>query len=106
VISKSHREFWLLLSYVYIKYNKTKKALKLLAALYKLFPEDIEIIRLFSYAKLKNGNYNDALDLIDKYLNLCVKGQRKTGYLIKSKILWRLNKKQMARDFMKKFIES
>lgn len=105
MISKSHRDFWLVLSYIYLKYNKIDKALTLLQALYKLFPEDLEIMKLFSYANVKKGKFRDALRLIDKYLSMCGEKGKKSGYLIKSKALWHLDEKDKAREFMNKFIE-
>lgn len=87
-----------LLAYLYLEHFKYEKALNLLKALNLMYPEDIQLLRMLSFAYLKNGYYQEALTYSEKSLKKGIDEEEiMASNLIKGKALWALGKEEAAR---------
>lgn len=86
------------LAYLYLEHFKFEKALRLLRILKQYFPDDLEIRRSLSYAYLKTGDFQAALQQAESSLrgNLSPK-EMISSTIIKAKALWGLGKEEAAR---------
>lgn len=106
-MNESQREFMLLLASVFLRFDKSSKALIILNSLDKLFPQDIEVSKELSYASLREGNYENALKKANLILTLATKGKELSfGNYLKSKSLWRMDRKDEARSAFFEFVKN
>lgn len=100
-ISEKHKNYLLVLAYIYLKNNQMKKAITIYKALLHLCPDTEGVTFCLSYLYLSTGQYENALFYVDIYLG------NKTydlGYLIKSQSLLKLGRQFEAKEAVQKYM--
>ncbi len=99
------REFWALLGFTYMEHGKFDKARVVFELLKGAF-DDVNSLKALSYICLKTGRYEEALAYADAFIKRCEdEKKRKTAFLLKSRALWALGRREEARQYMKKFLD-
>ncbi|OIO60642.1 MAG: hypothetical protein COZ46_01250 [Verrucomicrobia bacterium CG_4_10_14_3_um_filter_43_23] len=100
------KETLLLLAYLYLRHSKHEKAMHLLLALKRLYPEDAHVSRSLSYAYWSVGKYEPALLQAEASLepNMPFEHEFASKTLI-FKSLWGMKREEEARKVMLELIE-
>lgn len=100
-ISEKHKNYLLILAYIYLKNNQMKKAITIYKALLHLFPEAEGVTFCLSYLYLSTGQYENALFYADIYLG---NKDYDLGYLIKGQSLLKLGRNYEAKEAVRKYL--
>lgn len=106
-MNAGQRQLLNLLGYFFLRHGQTAKALVLLRAGGRLFPDDTAISRTLAYAELASGHPAEALAAIDRFGKSG--GDVSPGspiQVIRAKALLHLNREAEARDHFRRFIEA
>lgn len=101
------KETLLLLAHLYLQHSKYKKALNLFKALKQLYPDNAHINRSLAYTHLKLEDFEAALQNTEQsLLTETSPGLIIASNLIKSRALWGLGQKQVARHTLTQLVGS
>lgn len=100
-INEKHKDYLLIIAYIYLKNNQMEKAITIYKALWHLFPETEGITFCLSYLYLNTGQYENALFYCDIYLKNKDYG---LGYFIKSQSLLMLGRNYEAKEAIRKYL--
>jgi tetratricopeptide (TPR) repeat protein len=102
-LGDTHRQCLLALAHVYVKNSQSDKAIIIYEALWHIFPdtEKENIAFCLGYLYLKTRRFEKALFYTDTYLE---KQSSSIGFLLKAQILFRLGRKQEAKEATGRFL--
>ena len=89
-----------LLGYLFLRHGKAEKAITALEALSVTDANSPWVQRSLAYAYLKNGNFEQSLDQVSKYLDS--NSADRGAELIRSRALWGLGRHEEARQLIQR----
>ncbi len=95
------------LAHVYLEHQRPEKAIILLEALAVFHPGARHLLKPLALAYLAAGRYEDGATAAQRFLNGAADGETVAPmYIIESRALWALGRKEDARRSVRRFIEA
>lgn len=105
-ITKTQKEFLLVLGYLYLQNGKFYDSKIVFEALLLFYPKDHHIMRSLAYAYLCDGDYEQALEINEQFKHAQMSPKDHAFFnLLKSKALWRIGKLQEAKQYFNEFVQ-
>jgi tetratricopeptide (TPR) repeat protein len=102
-IGPVHKDYLLVLAYMYMKNNQLEKAITIYQALRHLFPESEGMSFCLSYLYYQSQQYDTALFYADSHLS---KKPSALGFLLKSQVLSKLGRHAEAKEAIRRFLST
>ena len=106
-INSEQKHWALALGYVYLQTQNYDKTIILLEALLVLDSEDMQALKILSYAYLKVGRYEDSFISARKWIQHMQKTlapkELALMYLLQGRALLKLNRKDLAKKCLQKY---
>lgn len=104
-LTKQQKEFLSLLGEAYLRENKPEKAVIVYQALWALFPQTSRFVFCLAQAFYLCGQYDAALESIERYIIQEKDNPSALGYLLKGRILVGLGSEKQARDTFERYFQ-